>query len=268
MSTLWKRAIATTTIALVAGLGLTACDSGGTATTDPYKGSPTQPTQEQDPPKASGPMTADDFSQRINDAQFKAGTTHFTQTTEVSGQKIEMSGDMVLASDASQVKVAMSMPGGMEIRVIGSEMYMNLGELTGNKFYQPSAEEGNPITEQLSKSVDQTNLAAQFEAFQAALKDFEAEEGAETIDGVETTKYTLVLDSKKLFEAQDTEIPEGAGIGDTIEYVIYAGEDDLPRRMVMDIAGSAVSMEFSKWGEDILIEAPSADQITDEMPGM
>ena len=266
MSTHWKRALATTTIALVAGLGLTACGSGGTTTTEKPKGTQTQTTEEK-PVEAAGPMTADDFSQRINDAQFKAGSTHFTQKMRTAGQNIEMSGDMILDKDPSKLKMVMTMPGGMEIRFVEGEMYMNLGEMTGNKFYQPSSEEGGPIADQLSQSVDQANIAKQFEAFKAALKDFKAEEGAETIDGVETTKYTLVMDTKKLFEAQDVEVPAEANLGDTIEYVMFAGDDDLPRRLVMNIAGSDMTMEFSKWGEAVTIEAPPADQITDKAPG-
>lgn len=268
MSTLWKRALATTTIALVAGLGLTACDSGGTATTDTKDKDKGSQSQTENKPAASGVMTADDFSQRISDAQAKAGSTHFTQSMEAAGQKIEVTGDMIVSDDPSKVRMVMNMQG-VEIRVVDGAMFMNMGELTGNKFYQPSMEDGNPIAEQLNSSIDQANVAKQMETLQAALKDFKAEEGAETIDGVETTKYTLVLDTQTLLDAQGTELPEGApDLGDTVEYTIFAGSDDLPRRMVMNMAGTAVTMDFSKWGEAVSIEAPPADQITDKMPGM
>ncbi|MFJ4046559.1 hypothetical protein ACIPV2_12530 [Microbacterium sp. NPDC089987] len=266
MITIWKRALATTAIALVAGVGLTACDSGADKASD-SKGSQSQ-TESQKQAKPSATMTADDFAQRINDAQIEAGSTHFAQTMEVSGQKIESSGDMVVDADPRKTRMAMSMPGGMELRLVDGEMYLNMGELTGGKFYQPSSEAGNPITEQLNGSLDQANLGKQMSTFKTALKDFTAEEDAETIDGVKTTKYTLVLDSKKLFEAQELEIPAEAGIGDTIEYVIFAGDDDLPRRMVTDLAGSAITMDFSKWGEDVSIETPAPDEITDKAPGM
>ncbi|MGF2950331.1 LppX_LprAFG lipoprotein [Microbacterium alcoholitolerans] len=268
MSTFWRRAIATTTIALVAGMGLTACGAGGTenSTTEP-KGSGSQ-SQTETVPETSGVMTADDFAQRINDAQFEAGSAHFVQTVEAAGQKMESTGDMVMDEDPSKVRMSMAMTGGMELRLVDGEMYLNMGELTGNKFFQPSSEDGNPIAEQLNSSLEQANLGKQLETFKAALKDFKSEEGAETIDGVETTKYTLTLDTETLFAEQGTEIPADAGIGDTLDYVIFVGSDDLPRRMVMDVAGSAVTMEFSKWGEAVTVEAPPADQITDEMPGM
>lgn len=268
MSTFWRRAIATTTIALVAGMGLTACGAGGTenSTTEP-KNSGSQ-SQTEKAPEASGVMTADDFAQRINDAQFEAGSAHFVQTVEAAGQKIESTGDMVIDEDPSKVRMSMTMTGGMELRLVDGEIYMNMGELTGNKFFQPSSEDSNPIAEQLNASLEQANLGKQLETFKAALKDFKAEEGAETIEGVETTKYTLTLDTEEVFAAQGTEIPADAGIGETLDYVIFAGPDDLPRRMVMDIAGSAVTMEFSKWGEDVTVEAPPADQVTDQAPGM
>ena len=263
MSTFWNRAIATTTIALVAGLGLTACGAGGTeTTTEPG----TNGSQSQPAPETSGAMTAETFVQRINDAQFAAGSAHFVQTMEVSGQKIESSGDMIIAQDPSQMRMSMVMAGGMEMRLVDGEMYMSMGEATGGKFVHLSAEAGSPIADELSASMDQANLGEQLELFETSLQDFAAEEGAETIDGVETTKYTLTLDTETLFAEQGTEIPAEAGIGDTIEYVLYAGDDDLPRRMVMEVAGTAVVMEFSRWGEEITVEAPSADEITDQMP--
>lgn len=263
MSTFWNRAIATTTIALVAGLGLTACGAGGTETTteQAVEGSQSQPAAE-----TSGTMTADDFVQRINDAQYAAGSAHFVQTMEVSGQTIESSGDMIIDADPAKVRMSMVMTGGMEMRLVDGEMYMSMGEVTGNKFVNLSAAEGSPVAEQLSASIDQANIGKQLEVFNAALQDFSAEEGAETIDGVETTKYTLTLDTETLFAEQGTQVPDEAGIGETIEYVMFVGDDDLPRRMVMDLAGTAVNMEFSQWGEDITVEAPSADEITDESP--
>ncbi|MFD5213088.1 DUF6612 family protein [Microbacterium sp. NPDC058345] len=261
MSTLWKRALATTTIALVAGLGLTACGTGGNDTTGTDKGGQSQTET------ASGTMTADDFVQRINDAQYEAGSSHFVQTMDVQGQKIETSGDLVVDEDPSKVKMTMTMAGGIEMRMVDGELYLNMGEVTGGKFYQAPKDGSNPMVEQLNSSVGQANIGQQLEAFKTALKDFKAEEGAETIDGVETTKYTLTLDTEKLFEAQKTEVPEGADIGDTIEYEMFVGPDDLPRRLVMDIAGTAMNMEFSNWGEDVTVEAPPADQITDTLPG-
>ncbi|WP_417556192.1 hypothetical protein [Microbacterium sp.] len=264
MSTLWKRALATTTIALVAGFGMTACSTGDNGSTT----TKTTQSQTEQAPKASGVMTADDFTQRMNDAQYKAGSAHFTQSTEVSGQKLETSGDMVLNKDAAKMRMSMSMPGGMEIRIVDGEVYMNLGQLTENKFFKAPKDGSNPIFAQLDQSLSQADLGKQLEVFRAALKDFKADEGADTIDGVKTTKYTLTLDTKKMLASSATEVPAEAlkQLGDTVTYELYAGPDDLPRRMVMNMAGTAMTMDFSQWGSAAEVTAPSADQITDKAP--
>lgn len=213
-------------------------------------------------------MTAADFAQRMNDAQYKAGSAHFTQTTQVSGKSVATSGDMILNKDAAKMRMSMTMPGGMEIRFVDGEVYMNLGQLTGGKFYKAPKDSSNPMFAQLDKALAQADIGKQIEVFKSALKDFKADEGAETIDGVKTTKYTLTLDTKKMLAAQSTQVPAEAlkQLGDSVTYELYAGSDDLPRRIVMDIAGTSMTMDFSKWGEVADIAAPAADQITDKAP--
>lgn len=265
MSTLWRRALAVTTIALVAGAGITACSPADTATTAKSAGSQSQP---EETPQAAGPMTAADFAQRMNDAQYEAGSAHFTQVMEVAGKRIETVGDVVLVDDPSRMKMSMTMPGSMELRLIDGETYLNLGQLTGGKFFTRSKDSSSPLFAQLGTALEQVDLGKQLAVFEAALKDFTADEGAETIDGVKTTKYTLTLDTKELLAAQGAAAPGEAlaQLGDTVTYDLYAGPDDLPRRLVMDAAGTAVTMEFSKWGEPADIVAPAPDQITDQAP--
>lgn len=267
MSTLWKRALATTTIALVAGFGITGCgtEESGNTSSKADKGSQTQPEKA---PEASGQLTADDFAERMNNAQYKAGSAHFTQSMQISGQQIEYSGDILIDKDPSKIKMSMSMPGGMEMRLVDGDAYLNMGELTGGKFYKASPEDSNSLTDQLSAATDQAMPGKQLEALKASLKDFKVAPDAETIDGVPTTKYTLTLDTKKMFASLQTEIPASAGIGDTLSYDIYVDSDDLMRRMVMDVAGTTMQADYSKWGEPVTIEAPTADQITDKALGM
>ena len=51
---------------------------------------------------------------------------------------------------------------------------------------------------------------------------------------------------------------------------MYVGPDNLPRRLVSkmpDTGGSgpsSLTMDYTKWGQDITIEAPPKSQITDK----
>lgn len=244
---------------------MTACSTGDAATTKADKGSQSQSDK---PAGGSAQLTADDFAQRISDAQYKAGSAHVVQTIEVSGKKVETTGDIIVDKDPAKIRMSTVMTGGIEMRMVDGEVYLKMGELTGGKFYQAPDDGSNPIAEQLKSSTDQVEIGKQLEALQVALKDIKATPDADTIDGVSVTKYTLTLDPKKMFAALKTDIPQGADLGDTISYDMYVGSDDLLRRMVMDIAGTAMTMDYSKWGEPVTIEAPPADQITDKMVGM
>ena len=56
-----------------------------------------------------------------------------------------------------------------------------------------------------------------------------------------------------------------AQIGDTITYDMYVDGKDLIRRAVMDVATAKTTIEYSKWGEPVTIDAPAADQLI-ELP--
>ncbi|MGB4137306.1 MAG: hypothetical protein WA971_12130 [Microbacterium sp.] len=260
MSTLWKRAIATTTIALVAGFGITACSSGGTTTPESTKS--TTDTQ-QSAPKAGSAMTADDFTQRMNDAQLKAGSAHFTQMLTVAGAgEMKMNGEMKIGDDPSKTSMQFAGDMGgmqMEMRVVEGVTYMKMGELTQNKFAQMG--DGSPF-DGMAASGD---LSAQLKLFKEALVDF-AQDGSESIDGVEAKRYVLTLDTKKVLASSAEEVPAEAldKIGDTLTYEIFVGPDDLPRKIAMDMAGVPTVMTFSKWGEPVDIQVPSAEEITDQ----
>lgn len=263
MSNQWSRTLATMTIALVAGVGLTACSAGATITED--KGSETKPDAGV---ASSATMTIDDFAQRIQDAQIEAGTASFTQSTTVSGETLDGAGQMSVSRDGAVVDMVMTVAlgtGDMEVRLVDGVMYMNMGELTQNKFV---AFEGadNPLGQMLDTS--QIDVGSQMENLKDAVTDFTATDGTERIDGVETTRYDLTVDVAKLLAAQgvtDEAVIQAAG--DSASYSLFVGPDDLPRRISVDLGGAPTTMDYSKWGEPVNIVAPTADELT-EMPGL
>lgn len=261
-----KKTTALASVALLASLGLAGC-SGETApannTSAPAEQAPEAPANE--------PLTADNFVQRISDAQMEAGSMHLSMDTNMQGQSAKIDGDALVGDSLKDMQMHMTISmgdqGSMEMIMMGTKIYMNMGDFTQNKFVQVPESELDAAN--LAEVESQMNPSSQFEAYKEALKSFEAEPG-ENIDGVDTTKYVLELDTKKLLEStsQESQLTDDAldSLGDTVSYDMYVGDDDLPRRMVMNLGEGTQTINFSKWGEPVKIEAPSADQIT-ELPG-
>lgn len=267
-----KRSIAAAALVLAAGLGLTACGSddpapapGETSTTD-ETAAPDETTTEEPAPDAGEQLSAEDFVQRMSAAQLAAGTAHVEYSISGQGQDTTMSADMALDEDPNNMAMIMNMEvpgaGDAELRLVDGVMYMNLGDLTEGKFVEMSLDDDNPMAEQFAGSMDQMDPSKQLEVFSAALEDFSVADGTETIDGVETTQYTLTLNMTALLEAQGVAGSQ-EGMPETVSYDMYVGPDDLPRRIAMDVAGMTTVMDFSRWGEPVTVEAPPADQITD-----
>jgi len=153
-----------------------------------------------------------------------------------------------------------------EIRIVDGAAYMNMGALTQNKFFD-LAEMGGGAAD-VTALLDQVNPEAQMAVFETAIEDFSAEPDAEKIDGVSTTKVTLTLNTKRLMAAtpqlaeQDASVLES--LGETMQYVMFVGSDDLPRRIVAPGLGDATTtINYSAWGEPVSVSAPNADELAD-----
>lgn len=247
-------------ILLIAGLALTGCSSAAPSTDAPTK------TEQQASPTA-GPLTQENFAERISKAQLKAGSAHVSMAMPDGTGTTE--GSIQISEDPSKIsgQMTMTLPtGSAEVRIVDGNMYMNMGELSQNKFIDLSQ---TPMKDQVNASISQMNPEAQLQSFTNAIETFKAEPGTEQIDGVDVAKVTLVLNTQKLLESNVT-LKEQAGavadsLGETMEYVMYIGADDLPRRITTpSVAGGVgLNMDYSAWGEKVSIAAPSADELID-----
>src|SRR5699024_3733413 len=119
-------------IALILALGLvlTACggsgDSGGAG--DAW---------ESKDGSSAEPLTKDDFAKRIADAQMEAKTAHMTMETEANGQNMTAEGDIEVGESVDDTKLTMAIEAAdqkMDMRLIDKVMYMNMGEMSNDKF--------------------------------------------------------------------------------------------------------------------------------------
>lgn len=243
-------------LTLVVGLALAGCGEK-----PPAADSSSSEAEQQGADTAFEPLTQENIAQRITDAQMKAGTAHLSQVMEIAGQKMTAEGDMTFTADFASTKahVTQSGPTGeTETILVDGQMYMNLGELSQNKFVQFG--EGNGMFEP-KDVIGAFSPQTQMETFGKAIKEFTVGE-SEVIDGVETTQYTLLLDSTTLLSGSLTAGVDPALVGDTITYVLWVGnEDDLQRRTIMTFTDASTTAEFTRWGEPVDIQAPSPDQI-------
>ena len=208
-------------------------------------------------------LTKDNFAEQIGAAMVKAGTVHVKMTSGGS-LPLQAEGDQITGATAADSKMALTMSVSgmkMDMRLIDSKLYINMDQLTQGKFTVIDlTDKSDPMVEQFGSLAEQTDLAKQFEDFGAAVTKFEKVNGGEKIDGVDTTAYDITMNAKKLAEAQGQ---DAAGMPETFTYRFFIGEDNLVRRMSIDVMGQKLTMDFSDWGKKVSIEAPKASEITD-----
>jgi hypothetical protein len=215
-------------------------------------------------------LTEDTFVDKITAATLKARTSHVEMAIDAGAQAITAKGDLEVGKTAADSAMAMTMDmgaGGMgtlEIRLVDEIFYMNFGQMTQNKFAKIDlTDKSNPIGKQYGEIVDQLDPSRQMEQLAKALKSFEKKGQPQEIDGVQAQPYAVVVDTSKIADLAGLTGAPAAQVPDTITYTMFVGPDNLPRRIVTDVAGSKLTMDYSKWGEDVNIEAPPAGEISD-----
>ena len=267
-------AVAGLLTAALAGCGSTgdeAASSGGETGTTPGTG-------EQG---ASSALTQATFVERVGAAQESVTTMHMeasysgalAETLGLSGMTTPVDVDM---SDPEAPRMAMSMDvDGMKLSMIlvDQTYYMSMGELTEGKYVKSSEEElmGDSMMGSFQSMTGSVDPKAQLDGYKDAIVSFEAS-GSDVIAGTDVDLYTLVLDPAKVTGPQAAQLdPElMAELGELGEMTVVYALDDTDRAhraevtMTLDGQELVSTSEFSRWGEDLGIEAPPADQILED----
>ncbi|HPU12619.1 MAG TPA: hypothetical protein PLQ19_02360 [Aeromicrobium sp.] len=220
-------------------------------------------------PAKDDPLTKENFVERLSAAQLKAKSAQMKMTTSAGGSDMTMNGVVGIDEDVTKSKTKLTLDmgtGKMEVRMVDGMMYLSMGELTGNKFIKIDLNDPkDPLRDQYGSLADQADPEAQLKVFRDALVKFDnqGKDGGQ-IDGVDTTRIVMVLDTSKVLKGKGDEATKALGqMPKELEYVIYVGPDDLMRRMTMTVAKSDTTIDWSNWGEPVDVKAPSKDQITD-----
>jgi hypothetical protein len=210
-------------------------------------------------------LTKANFASEVVKAQSAAKTAHMQANISAQGQKMAMSGDMQMAKKDVAFDLSMtgaSLGGGAQFILLDRVIYLKMPALSQtDKFVKIDiSDTSNPIAKMFDQMLGQVDPSQTFKAFDAITRL--QNRGTQEIDGVETTHYTVQVDTKKALQAQGMgQVPTGQ-MPKTLTYEVWVDGQHLVRKLQMDIQGTSVDMSFSQWGEPVDIQAPPASQIT------
>jgi hypothetical protein len=261
------RLAAVVSIAVLA-LGTAACggDDSSSATDPSAKSSSSAAAADT----AGGELTQASFFTAITDAQTKAGTSHVALQLGSGDQEIKADGEVEVGRTVADTAISMTMDmgsagaGKIAMVIVDNTFYINLGQMTGDKFAKVNLEDdSNPIAKQFGSITDQLDPSRQLAQFKDAVTSLKKSGAPKKIGGVKAQPYEIVLDTTKI-KAFD-ELPAGAeaSVPKTLTYTMFVDSDHLLRRVQADVAGSAVTVTYSKWGEPVDVKAPPSSQLSD-----
>ncbi|WP_456786303.1 hypothetical protein [Cellulomonas sp. P5_C5] len=255
-------------VAAVLAWSLTACAGDAPAPPAGLTAS-ASPTEEPVAEPAGFVLTADTLDD-LTGAMLAAQTYDLSMVVEAGPASMTSQGQARATEAGTELTMTTSGADAppVEIRLVGGQMYVNMGELTGGLFWQiDAADTTNPLAAAMAQSTSASSAADSLAALLPALVSVETSGPEEEIDGVSTQPYDLVVDTSKLAgptaEQFSSSIDQaGVDMPAQITYRYWIGSDQLPRKLSLDLLGTHLEMLLSNWGGPVTIEAPPADQVT------
>lgn len=242
--TLLRSAVA---FAIALCLALTGCGSSDSAT-----GNTTEP------------LTKSNFAKRMNKALVGAGSAQITQHRKLAQKDVTVEGELQIAKKSQDTRVKITgeaMSSGFDIRKIDDDMYTKLTLFTRDRFAQQDwSEEPQGMAVPFWNMVNAANASHMVSDFRHATLDFEKSGSEKKMDGVSAQPYTVTVDASKV-----TAIDEynRSMMPDRIDYTVYIGSDDLPRKVELKQDSINITTEFAEWGSSVDIDEPEKSELSD-----
>lgn len=277
------RRLGSAALVLSVGVGLTACsdDSSGAESSSSASdsgaddgaasGDDAADTEEADAPAE---LDAAGFYPAVMEAMKEAETFNFTTVSESGGQSQTMEGQARFGDDGVEMKASSAGPQAMELILIDQAMYLKSPDLdTGDKWLKIDLSDPDSLFGMIGKATDPEVM---FKAMEAP-KKIELL-GTEEVDGVATNHYRVTMDPSKYLAAMEFPASMGDMLPEELVTEMWVDGDDLPRKFSQTLDVPSVSGgkpttttsegTYSDFGTDVEIEAPPADQVTEDMfPG-
>ncbi|MET0433343.1 MAG: hypothetical protein ABW025_04175 [Cellulomonas sp.] len=264
-----SRGIAALSLTAVAVLGLSACSSDSEKADKPAAGAEASaPAEEVAEVGSDFDMTKDDFVERVTAAAQAAGTVTMDMTTTGSGVTQTASGVIRYTDGAQDLAMTMEVPGAgtIDFKMVGGVVYMQMPELTGDKYLQIDPNDtSNPLSQSFAGMEGQFDPTGTLAGLADAVKSFEKVGEPQEVGGALAQEYVVVVDTAVLNDPAVAEELAAAGtsLPPELTYSYWIDADDQMRRVTTEVAGVSTDVTFSGWGEPVEITAPSADQLTD-----
>jgi LppX_LprAFG lipoprotein len=269
------RRAATATLTVLALGGLAACGGDSSPSDDSAADATSQVAGAPDGVEEGDEVDAAEFVRMVTDGLEASTTAHIAMTMSLgSAGEMSAEGDIDYTTTPPQMAMTMSSPmggGDIDIRLVDGIMYLSLGELTQGKFieFDPADAKGPLAGLGMEGMLDQLDPGKALANMEDGISKvvFVGEE-----DGLD--HYELTVDMQKMIDQLGGDLPPAAEsqVPDSVSYDLWLDDEGRFTRLSIDelpVGGATGSMEMtvSGWGEDVDIEAPAADEIT-EMPGL
>ncbi|MBS2939545.1 hypothetical protein KDN32_17520 [Nocardioides sp. J2M5] len=279
------RRLGTAALVVTLGTGFTACsgdssddstssatDAGADDSASSSDDSTDDSTEEASDDAPAG-LSAADFYPTVMGALREAESFTFTSTSGSMGQTQQMTGEARFGDDGVEMKASSEGAQAMEIILVDKAMYMKSADLgTGDKWLKIDLSDPNSLFGMIGKATDPEVM---FKALEEP-KDLELV-GAEDVDGVATNHYRITMDPKKYIDAMGFPAAMADMMPKELVTDMWVDADNLPRKFSQEVEIPAVGGgkpttsttegTYADFGTDVEIEAPPADEVTEDMFG-
>ena len=276
-TTIRRRAAASVAAPLLA-LTLVACGGDSDTATDEAAASEStsesasadaQPGTDGEDVAAGEEVDAQAFVEDLRAAMESAESAQMAMTMAGGGAGVSMKAQVDYTTDPPQMAAVMAPATGqtIEFRLVDSFVYMNLGQLSQNKFIKADINDPKGPLGDLSGIQESMDPVSSFESFAQGLEKV-VYVGDEKVGGEQAGHYRLTLDTAKIDAMKDLAgSPAGgaaAGLPKKLTYDLWLDPENRMTQVKMDMGKKLGSMEMtvSKWNEPVEIEAPPVKQVT------
>jgi len=254
--------------ALAAGLafGLAACGNEytGDAGSTQGQGSTQSGSGADDATVADKTLTKDDIMRAAYTAAVKAKSAHITMN--VSGAtSMKAAGDVAYAARQPTMSMTMSQgQGTSELRFVGGLLYMQIPGMTPpGKFVSiDPKDKKSPYAKAFGDMTSQMDPLHSIKAMEKAVQSVEPV-GKETVDGVETEHYEVVVDTAALLDQMGPGAAKQASVPKTVTYEMWLDDQDLLRQMRFAMSGASLEAKMTDWGKPVTVKKPAAGDVVD-----
>jgi hypothetical protein len=273
-------------LTLPAAFALAACSSstdgqasaGGSTQSGSSQSGSSQPGSGTSPSGGGGgagaPTGATGLGGLIQRGVARVTSAHLSLQVNAAGESITGAGDETLTGGTlHSLDLTENLPGGvgaLEIIIVSGKTYAKLPpslNKTGKPYVLITTDSSDPTIKQLATSIDSALSLASLSSVTAFVTaaDSVTAKGKATVDGVDTTHYSVVVNISKL----PADLPGKDELGSsgltTLPLDLYIDRQGRPVQVSEDfeLSGQSVSIKFkqSNYNKPVSISAPPADQV-------